>query len=348
MNMLTDIMSLSYDELCAFIVELGEKKFRAEQIFRWIHQKDITSFEQMTNISKELIQKLSESCFLDKLEPIITKTSQKDGTRKILYQMDDGECIETVFMTYKHGNSICISSQAGCRMGCKFCASTIGGLVRNLTPAQMLNQIYQTEVVTNQRISNVVVMGTGEPFDNYDNLMKFITILNAAEGRNIGQRSITVSTCGIIPKIMEFADANTQVNLAISLHAPTDELRKELMPIANKYALDDLIESCRYYTNKTHRRITFEYSLIQDVNDTKEMAQKLATLLEGMLCHVNLIPVNPVEGKTYKQSHSNAIENFQKALEKKGITTTLRRSLGTDVDAACGQLRRKKNEQSAK
>lgn len=341
MDKLIDIKSLDLDELIIFLTSIDEKKYRANQIYSWLHQKNITSFKSMTNLSKELIAKLEEKCKIILIEELECKISKEDSTRKFLFKLWDNQIIETVLMSYKHGNSVCISSQAGCKMGCKFCASTLGGLVRNLQTSEMLEQIYAIERNIPEKISNIVIMGTGEPFDNYDNLLKFIKIINSKEGRNIGQRNITVSTCGIVPRIYDFANKNFGVNLAISLHAPSDEVREKIMPISHKYTFDELIKSCKYYTEKTNRRITFEYSLINGINDSKDDAYLLANKLKDMLCHVNLIPINEVEGKTYKKSDKITINNFKRILESKNITTTIRRTLGNDVDAACGQLRNK-------
>lgn len=344
MNRLVDIKSLDLDELIIFIESIGEKKFRASQIYTWLHQKEKLSFEDMTTLSKALIAKLKQSSNITKITQLDCLISNNDGTKKFLFELEDHQVIESVFMKYKHGNSVCISSQAGCKMGCKFCASTIGGLVRNLTPSEMLEQIYAIERYTNESISNIVVMGTGEPFDNYDNLMKFIKIINSKEGRNIGQRNITVSTCGIVPKIYNFADEHLGVNLAISLHGPNDEIRGKLMPIVNKYSYEELLASCKYYIEKTNRRITFEYALVKGINDRTEDAYLLSNRLKGLLCHVNLIPMNTIEGRIYEKSDEKSIMNFKNILTNKKITTTIRRSLGDEVNAACGQLRRTHNK----
>ncbi len=339
MNRLPDIKSMDEIELIDFISSIGEKKFRAEQIYGWLHNKLVNSFEEMKNLSNTLKEKLRENAYIPNIEILDIKKSN-DGTEKYLFELEDGQAIETVLMTYKHGNSVCISSQAGCRMGCKFCASGINGLVRNLTPAEMLEQIYAVERASELPVSNIVVMGTGEPFDNYENLIKFIRIINSKNGKNIGQRNITVSTCGIVPKIYDFADLHLGVNLAISLHAPNDEIRQSLMPIVNKYTYEELMGACDYYIKKTNRRITFEYSLIKGVNDSKDDAYILAGKLKGMLCHVNLIPMNKVDEKPYEKSEDKSIKLFKDVLDSKKITTTIRRSLGDDVDAACGQLRK--------
>jgi 23S rRNA (adenine2503-C2)-methyltransferase len=341
MDIIKDIKSLELDELKDAIKELHEKPFKANQIYDWLHQKKVTSFDDMTNLSKETRLKLKENYQFLELACVETLTSAEDGTKKFLFMLHDHQVIETVLMNYKHGLSVCISSQAGCRMGCNFCASTIGGLIRNLEPSEMLEQIYYIERQLDCPISNIVVMGTGEPFDNYDNLLKFLRIITSKEGRNLSQRSITVSTCGIVPRIDQFANEGLQVNLAISLHGPDDEIRQSMMPIAKKYQYDILLASCKNYTDKTNRRITFEYSLINGVNDSVEQATKLAASLKGMLCHVNLIQVNQVEGKDYTKTSESKAERFKNILIKHHISTTIRRSLGRDIEAACGQLRRK-------
>jgi 23S rRNA (adenine2503-C2)-methyltransferase len=335
-----DIKSLKINELKELVESLGEKAFRAKQIYEWLHKKQVNTFLEMTNISKNLVDKLDEKCIINEFK-IEDCLSSKDGTKKLLFRLYDNQVIESVFMKYKHGNSVCISSQAGCKMGCKFCASTIGGLKRNLTPSEMLEQIYNIEKYTEEKVSNVVIMGTGEPFDNYDNVMTFLKIITSKEGRNIGQRNITISTCGLVDRIIDFAREKTQINLAISLHAPNDSIRKKIMPIVNKYSYSELINSCKEYIRITNRRITFEYSLINGVNDSKENAKELAKNLKGMLCHVNLIPVNEVKEKSYIRSNEENIHIFKSILENNNINVTIRRSLGKDIDAACGQLRRK-------
>ena len=287
---MTDIKSMTKDELKNLMTELGEKPFRAKQIYSWLHEHLVTSYDEMGNIPGKLKEKLKDYP-IAALEMVDEQVSAIDGTRKYLFRLSDGNMIESVLMRYKYGNSVCISSQAGCRMGCRFCASTIGGLTRNLLPSEMLDQIYRIQTSIGERISNVVVMGTGEPLDNYDNLLRFIHILTEDGGIHISQRNLTVSTCGLVPRIYELADEKLQMTLAVSLHAPNDEKRRELMPIANKYSVDELLEACRYYFAKTGRRITFEYSLVAGVNDSKENAQELAGRLKGLNCHVNLIPV---------------------------------------------------------
>ena len=285
----TDIRSLNLKELTVFMEQLGEKAFRAKQIYQWLHGKQAASFEEMTNIPKALIEKLKENSYLVSIKQEAVQISKIDGTRKYLFLLADGNVIESVFMRYKHGNSVCISSQVGCRMGCRFCASTLDGLVRGLTPSEMLDQIYKIGRDTGERVSNVVVMGTGEPMDNFDNLLKFIELLTDENGLNISQRNVTVSTCGIVPRMRELADKKLQITLALSLHASTQEKRLELMPVANKYEIHEVIDACRYYFEQTGRRITFEYSLVGGVNDTDEDVRNLCRLIKGINCHVNLI-----------------------------------------------------------
>ena len=331
---MTDIKSMNMEELKELMVQIGEKPFRAKQIYGWLHEHLVTSYDEMANIPKSLKEKLKDYP-ITVLEELDVQTSKVDGTRKYLF-----------LMRYKYGNSVCISSQAGCRMGCRFCASTIGGLTRNLLPSEMLDQIYWIQTSIGERISNVVVMGTGEPLDNYDNLLRFIHILTEDGGIHISQRNLTVSTCGLVPRIYELADEKLQMTLAVSLHAPNDEKRRELMPIANKYSVDELLDACRYYFDKTGRRITFEYSLVAGVNDSKENAQELAGRLKGLNCHVNLIPVNPVRERSFVRSTRQAVENFKINLEKCGINGTIRREMGSDIDGACGQLRKRYMEKT--
>ena len=336
---MTDIKSLNYDELVTYMAGLGEKKFRASQLYQWMHEKLADSFDECTNLSNSLRQKLKETSEYVCLEPVRVQHSKLDGTEKYLFRLSDDNYVESVLMKYHHGNSVCISSQVGCRMGCRFCASTLNGKVRDLRPSEMLDQIYRISRDTNERVSNVVIMGSGEPMDNYDNVIKFIELLNSERGLNISQRNITVSTCGIVPKIKELADLKLQITLAISLHAPNDELRKTMMPIANKYSIAEIMDACRYYLDKTGRRISFEYSLVKGVNDTKECANELIELVKGLNCHINLIPVNPIKERDYEQSEKNSIKNFRDMLERKGINATVRREMGRDIDGACGQLR---------
>ena len=336
----TDIKSLNLEELTAFLVSAGEKPFRAKQLYEWIHQKLAASYDEMTNLPKSLKEKLIETAELPSLTAAEEKISQIDGTRKYLFALSDGNIIESVLMKYKHGNSVCISSQVGCRMGCRFCASTLDGLERNLSPAEMLDQIYRIQKLTGERVSNVVVMGSGEPLDNYDNLVKFIRLLTDENGLNISQRNVTVSTCGIVPGILKLADEKLQITLALSLHAPNDEVRKSLMPVANRYPLSDVLSACHTYFEKTGRRITFEYSLVSGVNDNLKEAAALAALLKIQHGHINLIPVNPIKERDYVQSDRKAIEAFKNLLEKNGINVTIRREMGRDINGACGQLRK--------
>ena len=343
--MKTDIKSFNLKELTAFMEGLGEKSFRAKQIYQWLHVKQVYRFEEMTNISKALIEKLKEHAVLITLKKEDFQESKLDGTRKYLFCLEDGNVIESVLMRYKHGNSVCISSQVGCRMGCRFCASTLDGLVRNLTPSEMLDQIYQIGKDIGERISNVVVMGTGEPMDNYENLLKFIELLTDENGLHISQRNITVSTCGIVPKMKELADANLSITLALSLHASTQEKRLELMPVANKYEIKEVVDACKYYFEKTGRRVTFEYSLVGGVNDRDEDVRALCTLIKGMNCHINLIPVNPIKERDFVQPDHAVTLAFKNKLEKNGINVTIRREMGRDIDGACGQLRKRYTEQ---
>ena len=337
---MTDIRSMTLEELKEAMTALGEKPFRAKQIYEWLHVRLVDDFDEMTNLSRALREKLRENYALWPLQALRVQTSKIDGTKKFLFALSDRQVVESVWMQYHHGDSVCISSQVGCRMGCKFCASGIGGLVRNLTVGEMLAQVYAIQKLTGERVSNVVVMGTGEPFDNYDTLIQFLRMLTDTNGLNISQRNITVSTCGIVPKIRAFAEEDLQVTLALSLHASDNEKRKELMPIAYTYSLGEVMDACRYYFQKTGRRMTYEYRLVGGVNDTREDAKALAGLLRGQNCHVNLIPVNPVKEKGYVQPDHTAVLDFKDKLEKYGINATIRREMGRDIDGACGQLRR--------
>ena len=343
---MTDIRSMTLEELKEAMTALGEKPFRAKQIYEWLHMRLVDDFDEMTNLSRALREKLRENYALWPLQALRVQTSKIDGTKKFLFALSDRQVVESVWMQYHHGDSVCISSQVGCRMGCKFCASGIGGLVRNLTVGEMLAQVYAIQKLTGERVSNVVVMGTGEPFDNYDTLIQFLRMLTDTNGLNISQRNITVSTCGIVPKIRAFAEEDLQVTLALSLHASDNEKRKELMPIAYTYSLGEVMDACRYYFQKTGRRMTYEYSLVGGVNDTREDAKALAGLLRGQNCHVNLIPVNPVKEKGYVQPDRTAVLDFKDKLEKYGINATIRREMGRDIDGACGQLRRSYEESS--
>ena len=345
----TDILSLFPEELEAYLAQLSQEnavkieKFRAKQIFSWLN-KGVCDFSQMKNVPASLQKLLSENAYIA-LPKVHTKLVSKiDGTVKYLFELNDGECVESVFMRYEHGNTLCISTQVGCRMGCSFCASTLGGLLRNLTAGEMLGQIISAQKDTGEKVSNVVMMGIGEPLDNYDNTLKFLRLVNNADGLCIGHRHISLSTCGICDRIRELADENLQITLSVSLHAPDSQTRKKLMPIAKKFDLDELMDSCRYYISKTGRRISFEYSMIHGENDTCEHAQKLCELLRGMLAHVNLIPLNSVKERKYIKSSREAIQEFVRILEKNHITATVRRRLGSDINASCGQLRRSQSE----
>ncbi len=336
-----DIRAYTYEQLQEEMASLGEKKFRAKQIYEWLHVKLAEDFEEMTNLSKSLREKLEKEYTILPVKMLERQESALDGTNKFLFRLYDGNVVESVLMRYKHGNSVCISSQVGCRMGCRFCASTIGGLVRNLSPSEMLGQIYQIQRIIGERISNVVIMGTGEPLDNFENFLRFIRLLTDEHGLNISQRNVTVSTCGIVPKMLELAKEKLQITLALSLHGATQEKRKELMPVANKYSLDEVLDACDAYFKETGRRITFEYSLVHGVNDRDEDAKELTAILKQRNCHLNLIPVNPIKERTFEQpSRKNAL-NFKNKLEKSGINVTIRREMGADIDGACGQLRRR-------
>ena len=337
----TDIKSLTYDEVMAFVTSIGEKSFRGKQLYEWMHVHRVASYREMTNLSKAFRQQLEDTTTYTSLTKVDCQISKEDGTRKYLFALADGNVVESVLMRYKHGNSVCVSSQVGCRMGCRFCASTLDGLLRNLTASEILDQIYAIERDTKERVSNVVVMGTGEPMDNYDNIVRFVKLLSDEHGANISQRNITVSTCGIVPRMRQLADEKLQITLALSLHACNQQKRLELMPVANKYDIHEVVDACRYYFEQTGRRITFEYSLVGGVNDSSQDAEELTALLQGINCHVNLIPVNPIKERDYVQSNRAVVEAFKNKLEKNGINVTIRREMGRDIDGACGQLRRK-------
>ena len=336
-----DIASYSFEELQEEMLSIGEKGFRSKQIYSWIHEKLADDFEEMTNLPKSLRQKLETEYEIRRVEMEKRQISKIDGTNKFLFCLKDGNMVESVLMKYKHGNSVCISSQVGCRMGCRFCASTLDGLERNLTPSELLSQVYQIQKITGERVSNIVIMGTGEPLDNYDNFLKFIYMVSDEHGLNISQRNITASTCVIVPNIRRLAEEKLQITLALSLHGSNQEKRKSLMPVANKYELQEVLEACDYYFRKTGRRITFEYSLVHGVNDTPEDARELTGILEDRNCHLNLIPVNPIKERNYEKPDKKSAENFKNKLEKNGINVTIRREMGSDIDGACGQLRRK-------
>ena len=335
-----DIKSQSLSELKKTMEGLLEKPFRAKQIYEWLHKKQTDSFQEMTNLSVSLREKLERNCSVMSLKVVEVQTSKLDGTQKYLFALPDGNVVESVLMKYRHGNSVCISSQVGCKMGCRFCASTIDGWTRNLLPSEMLDQVYKIQKLSKERVSNVVVMGTGEPLDNYENLLRFIHMLSDENGLHISQRNITVSTCGIVPRMYDLAEENLQITLAISLHASNQQKREELMPVAKKYSLEELMEACRNYFKKTGRRLTFEYSLVGGENDSQEDAEELAHLIKGLNCHINLIPVNPIKERSYVQSDKKVIANFQNKLEKYQINVTIRREMGRDIDGACGQLRK--------
>lgn len=340
----TDIKSLPFAAVEEYIAGLGEKKFRAKQLYEWMHVHKAASYGEMTNLPKSLRRQLDEETDYTCLRQVDCQISRQDGTRKYLFALADGNMVESVLMRYHHGNSVCISSQVGCRMGCRFCASTLDGLERNLAPSEMLDQIYRIERDIGERVSNVVVMGTGEPLDNYDNLLTFIRILTDEHGCHISQRNVTVSTCGIVPRIRQLAEEKLQITLALSLHASNQKKRLELMPIARTYDISQVLDACAFYFQETGRRVTFEYSLVEGVNDAPEQALELAHLLAGMHGHVNLIPVNPIKERSYAASRPASVHRFQNILEKNGINVTIRRELGADIDGACGQLRRRYKE----
>ena len=335
-----DLKSMTLEELTAEVTTAGEKAFRAKQLYQWMHEKLAADFDEMTNLPKSFREKLAADYIWTSLETVDVRISGVDGTRKYLFCLEDGNVIESVLMRYKHGNSVCVSSQAGCRMGCRFCASTLNGLARNLRASEILEQVYRIQRDTGERVSNVVVMGSGEPMDNYENVVRFIRLLSAPEGLNISQRNITISTCGLVPQIYRLAEEGLQITLALSLHAPSDEVRRELMPIANRYPLREVLDACGNYYEKTGRRLTFEYSLVKGVNDNLEEAKALARLIGGYHGHVNLIPVNPIKERDYVQSNREAVEAFKNYLERQGINVTVRREMGRDIGGACGQLRK--------
>ena len=335
-----NILNFTLEELQGWMKENKESAFRAKQVFSWIY-KDVWNFDDMKNIPGTLKEKLKESFIIDIPKIVEVYESNVDDTKKLLLSMQDNNLIECVLMKYKHGNSICVSTQVGCRMGCRFCASTLEGLIRNLEPWEIIDQILKIQEDIGKRVSNLVLMGSGEPLDNFENTKKFLRIVNDKNGLNIGYRHITLSTCGIAPKMRELADLEIPINLALSLHSPYDEKRKEIMPIANAYPIKDILDACKYYIKKTNRRVTIEYSLIKGVNDSEKEAQELIRLLKGMLCHVNLIPVNNVEERDFKRPDKSHIYRFRDILEKNNIPATVRISMGSDIGGACGQLRRK-------
>lgn len=341
-----DIKSMTLPQLTEEMVSIGEKPFRAKQMYQWMHVKLARDFEEMTNLSGQLRERCRQRYIYTALEAMKVQESKADGTKKFLFGLSDGNMVESVWMKYRHGNSVCISSQVGCRMGCRFCASTLDGLERSLLPSEMLDQVYAVQRMTGERVSNVVVMGMGEPLDNYDNLLTFLKILTDENGLNISQRNVTVSTCGIVPQIRRLAEEKLQITLALSLHGATDEKRQRLMPVAKKYSINELMEACAFYFEKTGRRITFEYSLVGGVNDSEEDAEQLAALARPLCCHVNLIPVNPVKERDYRQSTGERVLAFKNKLEKSKINVTIRREMGRDIDGACGQLRHRTLEET--
>lgn len=335
-----DVKSMTQAELSQALAAMGEPAFRTKQVFSWLH-KGCRSFDEMTNLSKALRQKLDDAFYITVPQVVRKQESQKDGTIKYLWQLRDGNCVESVLMRYHHGNSICISSEVGCAMGCAFCASTKGGLVRRLSASEMVDQVLFSSLDSGLEISNIVLMGIGEPLDNYDTVLRFLELINSPDGMNIGMRHISLSTCGLVDRIYQLADAKLQLTLSVSLHAPLDEIRTPLMPVNKKYNVEALLTACKAYFEKTGRRISFEYAMIRDVNDSKEIAEILAGKLKGIAAHVNLIPLNNIEESPLKPSTRKAVMEFQQVLESRGIPATVRRTLGSDIDASCGQLRRK-------
>ena len=335
-----DIKSMNQAEIAQALKEMGEPAYRAKQIFVWLH-KGCRSFADMTNLSKDLRQKLDGQFLLTVPTVVRKQESRKDGTIKYLWRLHDGNCVESVLMRYHHGNSICISSEVGCAMGCAFCASTKGGLVRRLAPSEMVDQVLFSSLDSGLEISNIVLMGIGEPLDNYDTVLRFLELINSPDGMNIGMRHISLSTCGLVDRIYRLAEEKLQLTLSVSLHAPMDEIRSQLMPVNRKYNVEQLLTACRDYFIKTGRRISFEYAMIRDVNDTPEIAGLLARKLDGIAAHVNLIPLNNIEESPLKPSTRKSVMEFQKVLQQHGIPATVRRTLGSDIDASCGQLRRK-------
>lgn len=342
--MKTDIKSLSFDELVALVNALDLPKYRAGQLFLWLHKFGVTDFSQMANIPKSIRSVLAERYYISGCSIEEKYVSRIDSTVKYLFRLHDGEYIESVIMKYKYGYTICVSSQVGCKMGCRFCASTLAGFKRNLTAGEIESQIHAAQTDLNIRISHIVLMGIGEPLDNFDNVIRFIENVNNDNGLNISARNITLSTCGIVPKIKALMQLNLQITLTISLHAPNDEIRSRTMPVNEKYGVHELIAVCREYALRTSRRVSFEYTLIKDVNDSRECAEELSELIKGMLCHVNLIPVNNVDERNNIRSTDESVNNFLQILQKNGINATIRRTLGSDINASCGQLRRKKSE----
>ena len=341
---MTHIKSMTQAEIGQVLKELNQPAFRAKQVYTWLH-KGVRSYEEMTNLPKALRDILAEKYPILPPEVVRKQESQKDGTIKYLWKLSDGNCVETVLMRYHYGNTVCISTEVGCRMGCAFCASTLGGLVRRLEPYEMLDQVLFTQVDSGQPVSHIVLMGIGEPLDNFDNVMRFLELVNSADGMNISMRHISLSTCGLVPKIDELAKRKLQLTLSVSLHAPNDAIRDTIMPVNKAYPTEELLEACRRYYAATNRRISFEYAMINGVNDTEAAARELIRRLKGLPAHMNLIPLNHVEESPLKPSTRQAVMKFQKTLEDAGIPATVRRSLGGDIDASCGQLRRKYTKQ---
>lgn len=334
-----DIRSLTFEELQTMIVSHGLPKFRAAQIYSWLHEKGVRSFSEMQNIPKSLRETLEQECKLYNCSIDTKLCSESDGTVKYLYELEPGEYAECVVMRYKYGLSVCISTQLGCKMGCSFCASAIGGFRRQLLPSEMLSEIYTAQADLGERISHIVLMGTGEPLDNYENVLRFLQLVTDERGLNISMRHISLSTCGVVPRIYDLAKEHLGLTLSVSLHAPNDEIRSWLMPVNRTWGIDELLRACRFYTKETSRRISFEYTMIDGVNDSDACAEELAARLHGMLCHVNLIPVNTVREKQYQKSRADRLRRFSEILQKRGLTVTVRRTLGEDINASCGQLR---------
>ena len=335
-----DLKSMTLEELTDCVMELGEKKFRAKQIYGWLHQKLVRSPEEMKNVPAKCIEKLLKEHPFYGVEEVEHYESKIDGTQKFLFSLHDGNMVESVLMKYKHGNSVCISSQAGCRMGCRFCASTQAGRVRNLEAGEICSEIYTAQKDIGERISHIVLMGIGEPLDNFDEVMRFLENISSPEGVNIGMRNISLSTCGLVPKIDQLAEKKLQLTLSISLHAPTNQIRSSMMPVNDAYPVEQLIQTVRRYQETTGRRVSFEYSMVRGVNDSDVCAKQLADLIRGMGAHVNLIPINPVDGSPYSATDAANVRRFQQKLESLGVNATVRRRLGSEISAACGQLRR--------
>ena len=338
------VSSYTLEKLTGFVTGLGQPAFRAKQLFSWLHEKRVQEFSAMTNLPKSFLQQLEQQCTIETLRPL-RRQCAKDGTVKYLFGLADGNSIETVLMRYSYGNSVCVSTQVGCRMGCRFCASTQGGRVRNLPAGEIANEIYAVMADTGERVSHIVLMGIGEPLDNFDNVMDFLSIISCPQGVNIGMRNISLSTCGLVPMMEKLAQKKLGLTLSVSLHAPTNEMRSSMMPVNDAYPLEKLIPACRAYQRATGRRISFEYSIARGVNDSEQTARKLAKLIEGMSAHVNLIPINPVDGSPYSAADAANVRRFQNTLLSLGVNATVRRRLGTEISAACGQLRREANKE---